>query len=412
MVFFNNIYDKLRGDKVIWFSVILLCICSLLAVYSAVGQKAYASRGGNTEYYLVKQFVLLSAGLVFMYFSYRFNYMSYSKVAPLLLLISIPLLMFTLGFGTDLNDAKRWIKIPLINQSFQTSDFAKLALIIFISRSIAKKQDVIKDFKSAFVPLIIPVVVVCVLIAPADLSTAALLFVTCILMMIIGRVSLKYVILLSLIGIATLSLLVLLGTVFPDFIRVDTWMSRVNDFLFNTGDQWQVEQSKIAIANGGVMGVGPGASMQRNFLPLPYADFIYAIICEEYGLLGAGLIITLYLTLLYRCIKMITRCPKTFGSILAIGLCLSVVMQAFANMAVSVNLLPVTGLTLPLISMGGTSILFTCVSLGIILSVSKYVEEYSATEIMEVELSVDPENNFDTDNNIGPRGRMNYENYY
>jgi len=377
-----------------------------------VGQKAYASRGGNTEYYLVKQFVLLSAGLVFMYFSYRFNYMSYSKVAPLLLLISIPLLMFTLGFGTDLNDAKRWIKIPLINQSFQTSDFAKLALIIFISRSIAKKQDVIKDFKSAFVPLIIPVVVVCVLIAPADLSTAALLFVTCILMMIIGRVSLKYVILLSLIGIATLSLLVLLGTVFPDFIRVDTWMSRVNDFLFNTGDQWQVEQSKIAIANGGVMGVGPGASMQRNFLPLPYADFIYAIICEEYGLLGAGLIITLYLTLLYRCIKMITRCPKTFGSILAIGLCLSVVMQAFANMAVSVNLLPVTGLTLPLISMGGTSILFTCVSLGIILSVSKYVEEYSATEIMEVELSVDPENNFDTDNNIGPRGRMNYENYY
>lgn len=396
----------------IWFSVILLCICSLLAVYSAVGQEAYASRGGNTEYYLVKQFVLLSAGLVFMYFSYRFNYMSYSKVAPLLLLISIPLLMFTLGFGTDLNDAKRWIKIPLINQSFQTSDFAKLALIIFISRSIAKKQDVIKDFKSAFVPLIIPVVVVCVLIAPADLSTAALLFVTCILMMIIGRVSLKYVILLSLIGIATLSLLVLLGTVFPDFIRVDTWMSRVNDFLFNTGDQWQVEQSKIAIANGGVMGVGPGASMQRNFLPLPYADFIYAIICEEYGLLGAGLIITLYLTLLYRCIKMITRCPKTFGSILAIGLCLSVVMQAFANMAVSVNLLPVTGLTLPLISMGGTSILFTCVSLGIILSVSKYVEEYSATEIMEVELSVDPENNFDTDNKIGPRGRMNYENYY
>lgn len=412
MVFFNNIYDKLRGDKVIWFSVILLCICSLLAVYSAVGQEAYASRGGNTEYYLVKQFVLLSLGLVFMYFSYRFNYMSYSKIAPLLLLVSVPLLMFTLGFGTDLNDAKRWIKIPLINQSFQTSDFAKLALIIFISRSIAKKQDVIKDFKSAFVPLIIPVVLVCILIAPADLSTAALLFVTCILMMIIGRVSLKYVILLSLIGIAALSLLVLLGTVFPDFIRVDTWMSRINDFLFNTGDQFQVNQSKIAIANGGVLGVGPGSSMQRNFLPLPYADFIYAVICEEYGLLGAGAIIALYLTLLYRCIKMITRCPKTFGSILAIGLCLSVVIQAFANMAVSVHLLPVTGLTLPLISMGGTSILFTCVSLGIILSVSKYVEEYSATELKEVELSVDPEDNFDTDNNIGPRGRMSYENYY
>ena len=412
MVLFSNIIDRLRGDKVIWFSVMIICLCSLLAVYSSVGQEAYVKRAGNTEYYLVKQFVLLCAGLVFMWVTYRFNYMSYSKIAPLLLLISVPMLIFTLGFTDDVNDARRWIKIPLINQSFQTSDFAKLALIIFISRSIAKKQDVIKDFKSAFVPLIIPVVLVCILIAPADLSTAALLFVTCLLMMIIGRVSIKYVILLTLIGIAALSLLVLLGTVFPDFIRVETWVSRVNGFLFNTADNWQVNQSKIAIANGGILGVGPGASMQRNFLPLPYADFIYAIICEEYGLWGAGMIILLYLTLLFRCIKMITRCPKTFGSILAIGLCLSIVLQAFANMAVSVNLLPVTGLTLPLISMGGTSILFTCISLGIILSVSKYVEEYSATEIMEVELSVDPETPLEEDNLIEPRGRMSYENYY
>jgi cell division protein FtsW len=322
------------------------------------------------------------------------------------------MLIFTLGFTDDVNDAKRWITIPFIDKTFQTSDLAKLALIIYVARSLAIKQEYIKDFKSAFVPLIIPVVLVCILIAPADLSTAALLFVTCLLMMIIGRVSIKYVILLTLIGIAALSLLVLLGTVFPDFIRVETWVSRVNGFLFNTADNWQVNQSKIAIANGGILGVGPGASMQRNFLPLPYADFIYAIICEEYGLWGAGMIILLYLTLLFRCIKMITRCPKTFGSILAIGLCLSIVLQAFANMAVSVNLLPVTGLTLPLISMGGTSILFTCISLGIILSVSKYVEEYSATEIMEVELSVDPETPLEEDNLIEPRGRMSYENYY
>lgn len=370
------------------------------------------SKGGNTEYYLFKQCSLLAIGFVFMYFAYRFNYMSYSKIAPILLLIAVPMLVFTLGFGDNINNAKRWISIPFINQSFQTSDFAKLALIIYIARSIAKKQDVIKDFKSAFVPLIIPIVFVCTLIAPSDLSTAALLFATCMLMMIIGRVSLKYVFLLALLGLAALSFLVLIGSVFDNLIRVDTWIARVNDFLIvddNSPRNWQINQSKIAIANGGIFGEGPGGSTQRNFLPLAYADFIYAIICEEYGLVGAFTILALYLTILFRCTKMVTRCPKTFGSILAIGLCLNVVIQAFANMAVSVHLLPVTGLTLPLVSMGGTSIIFTCVSLGIILSVSKYVEEFSVQEIMEEELSVSQEG-------VKPipaqRNRMNYENYY
>lgn len=409
MIAVSDLYDKLKGDKMIWFVVFLLGICSILAVYSAVGQEAYVSQGGNTEYYLLKQFLLISVGFVFMWFSYRFNYMSYSKIAPLLIILAIPMLLFTLGFGSDINDARRWIRIPLINQSFQTSDFAKLALIIYIARSIAKKQDVIKDFKSAFVPLIIPVVVVCMLIAPADLSTAGLLFMTCLCMMIIGRVSLRYVLLLALIGVAALSFLVLLGTIFPEVIRLETWVSRMNEFLYNADGGWQIMQSKIAIANGEIIGVGPGNSMQRNYLPLAYADFIYAIICEEYGLIGASFIVMLYITLLYRCTKMITRCPKTFGSILAIGLCLSIVTQAFANMAVSVHLLPVTGLTLPLVSMGGTSILFTCVSLGIILSVSKYVEEYSATEIMEEEQSVTEDYSL---NPIGERGRMSYENYY
>ena len=364
---------------------------------------------GNTEYYLIKQFLLLSIGLFCMYLAYRFNYMFYSKVAPILIALAVPLLIFTLFFTTGFNSARRWFTIPIINQSFQPSDLAKLALIIFIARSISKKQDVIKDFKSAFVPLIIPVILVCTLIAPADLSTAALLFTTCMLMMIIGRVSLKYVVLLAVLGIGALSLLVLLGTVFPEVIRAETWMTRVTSYLNDPDGGWQIQQSKIAIALGGVFGAGPGGSVQRNFLPESYTDFIYSIICEEYGLLGAVTIIALYVTLLYRCTKMVTRCPKTFGSILAIGLCLNVVIQAFAHMAVAVHLLPATGLTLPFVSMGGTSILFTGISLGVILSVSKYVEEYSATELKKEELAVTEE---DIQATSFARNKMKHENYY
>ncbi len=403
----NRIYDNLKGDKIIWFIVTLLALCSVLAVYSAVGHEAHFKRGGDTEYYLFKQCVLLSIGFGLMYLAYKFNYMFYSKVAPLLLFVAVPMLVFTLGFTDGINDARRWITIPFINQSFQTSDLAKLALIIFIARSIAKKQDVIKDFKTAFVPLIIPVVLVCILIAPADLSTAALLFATCLLMMIIGRISLKYLILLVVIGVAALSFLVLLGSFFDDVIRLDTWISRVQEFTTDGG--WQIKQSKIAIANGELIGVGPGNSMQRNYLPYAYADFIYAIICEEYGLFGAVVIISLYIGILYRCTKMVTKCPKTFGSILAMGLCINIVLQAMTNMAVSVHLLPVTGLTLPLISMGGTSILFTCISLGVILSVSRYVEEYSFEEIVEEEDSVAEDYKL---NPVKERRRMNYENYY
>jgi cell division protein FtsW len=405
----NNIYDNLKGDKTIWFLVTLLGICSLLAVYSAIGHIASTDRGGNTEYYLIKHGILLIVGIAAMVFSYRFNYMFYSKIAPLLLFVTVPLLILTLIFGPEINEARRWLEIPFIDQKFQTSDLARLALIMYIARSIAKKQDIIKDLKSSFVPLMIPIVVVCVLIAIADLSTAMLLFVTCLLMMIIGRVSMKYVITLGLIGIGVLSLLIVVGTFLPEVIRLETWVSRIDGFLNNTDPASQVTQAKIAIANGEIFGVGPGNSLQRNYLAYAYADFIYAIICEEYGLLGAFAVIAFYLGLLYRCTSMVTRCPKTFGSILAIGLCLNIVVQAFANMAVSVHLVPVTGLTLPIISMGGTSILFTCISMGIILSVSKYVEEYSAYEIMEEEQAVSEEK---VDKNIIGRNRLKYENYY
>lgn len=409
MISISNIYDRLKGDRSIWLIVTILVFCSLLAVYSAVGHEASLKRSGNTEYYLVKHGLLLTLGLVAMYMSYRFNYMFYSRLAPMLLLISVPLLIYTLGFGPEINDARRWLDIPLIDQRFQTSDLARLALVMYIARSIAKKQDVIKDLKSAFIPLIIPVVLVCMLIAPSDLSTALLLFMTCLLMMIIGRVSMNYIVLLAVVGAVGLAFLIILGTAFPELVRLDTWIARVNEFLGGSEGGYQIVQSKIAIASGEFFGVGPGNSLQRNYLPYAYADFIFAIICEEYGLIGAFTLVALYLGLLYRCTSMVTRCPKTFGSILAIGLCLNVVIQAFANMAVSVNLVPVTGLTLPIISMGGTSILFTCISLGIILSVSRYVEEYSAFEKMEEEQSISEEK---MDKNIIGRNRLKYENYY
>lgn len=368
-------YDLLKGDKAIWLIVILLGLFSILAVYSATGSMAYKMRDGNTEYYLIQQLIFVILGFTLLYFSYRLNYNFYSKLAPILLIIAIPLLLFTLFYGTEVNEARRWLTIPWIDKTFQVSDFAKIALIIYVARAIGKKQEYIKDFNQAFLPIIIPVVIVCGLIAPADFSTAGLLFVTCLLMMFIGRVSMRFVLLLLLMGVGLFGLLVLLGSVFPELVRLETWVSRYSEFMNESSGWSQIQQSKIAIANGELFGVGPGNSIQRNYLPYAYADFIYAIICEEYGFVGSVVVLGLYLWLLMRCISMITNCPKAFGAVLAMGLCLNIVIQAFANIAVSVHLLPVTGLTLPIISMGGTSVLFTCISLGIILSVSKYVEE-------------------------------------
>ncbi len=358
-----------------WLVVAILFIVSLLSVYSSISSMAFKFRDGNTEYYLFKHLVMLCIGGGMAYFSYRLHYMQYNKIAPLLLFIAIPLLIFTLFFTESVNEANRWITIPWINMNFQTSDFAKLALIIFVARSLASKQEYIKDLKGAFLPIIVPVFIVCGLIAPADLSTAMLLFATCMMMMFIGRISLKYVFLLLLAGVLLLSLLIIIGTVFPEFTRLETWMTRITDFAYAPDSNAQVLSSKKAIADGGIFGVGPGNSVQKNFLYSAFADFIYAIVCEEYGFFGGMIIIGLYLWLLFRCISIVTQCPKAFGAILAMGLCLNIVIQAFANIAVSVQLLPATGVTLPLVSWGGTSILFTCISVGIILSVSRYVEE-------------------------------------
>jgi len=371
----QSTYYNLKGDRSVWLIVALLSLFSMLIVYSTSGSEAYkynASHG--TEYYLIRQLVFIGAGLTLMYTAYKLHYMVYAKLAPILMVIAAPLLVYTALFGEKINDASRWIKIPILELSFQTSDFAKIALIMFVARSLAIRQDYIKSFKDAFLPIIAPVILFCALIAPSNLSTAALLFITAFIMMFVGRISLKYVILLMVLGVAVFAGIFIVGQYFPDHFRVDTWISRIHDFLYSDGG-YQIQQSKVAIAEGGFLGVGPGNSNQRNFLPFAYADFIYAIICEEYGFLGGAFLLLLYLWLLFRTISLVTRSPKTFGAMLAMGLMLNIVITAFANIAVAVKLVPATGLTLPMISMGGTSFLFTCLSFGIILSVSRYVEQ-------------------------------------
>lgn len=373
----TRIYAELKGDRAIWSVLAVLALFSLLAVYSATGTLAYKNMSGNTEAYLVKHFLIIVGGLFLTYLAHLMHYTKYSRWAPALILASIPLLVYTIAFGEDINDARRWIAVPFAGITFQTSDFAKLALIIYVARAISSKQEYIKDFQSAFLPIILPVLIICGLIAPADLSSAILLFVTCIIMMFVGRVAMQYIGLLFLLGIVVFAGLILLGEFFPEVVRSDTWVSRVREYMDNPKGVYQVQQAKIAMANGEWIGLGPGNSIQRNYLPSSYADFIYAIIVEEYGILGGTAIILLYVLLFFRATRLVTKSPKAFGAMLVMGLSVSLILQAFINIAVAVHLVPVTGVTLPMLSMGGTSILFTCIAFGMILSVSKYIESVS-----------------------------------
>lgn len=405
-----KLLTKTRGDKVIWALVFLLVLISLLVVYSATGSLAYKMYKGNTEVYLFKQITFIAIGFCVIYFAHRVNYTIYSKVAKILFLLSIPLLLYTLLFGVTLNEGSRWIKLPIINMTMQTSDLAKLALFMFLARLLSRKQNKIKDFKKGFLPVIIPIAVTCMLIAPANLSTALLLGASCMLLLFIGRVSTKHL-MLTMAGALIPVLFLVMAAVIKHksggeeevtgsaaakekssklFARVDTWISRVENFMYggkeaDNDNSYQTNQAKIAIAKGGVMGAGPGNSEQRNFLPQAYNDFIYAIIIEEYGLLGGAFIIFIYLVFLYRSIRLFKKCPYAFGAFLALGLSFTLVIQAMANMAVNVNLFPVTGVTLPLVSMGGSSFLFTCLSIGIILSVARNVEQLEGKKQQEAQ---------------------------
>jgi len=371
----NWLLNKTKGDVVIWMIIFILSAFSLLAVYSSTGSLAYRYNGGNTEYYLFKHLLLLIFGLTTTYLCHLIDYRYYSRIAQILLFLSIPLLILTYFLGLDVNQAKRWLVVPGINITFQTSDLAKLALIMFTARMLSKRQGVIKDFKRAFLPIMGSITLVCGLIAPADFSTAAILFTVCCFLLFIGRVSFKYLALLLGSGILLMTLYISIISFTSAEARVITWENRIENFVNDNEGSYQTQQAKIAIASGGLLGKGPGNSTQRNFLPNPYSDFIYAIIVEEYGIVGGLFILFLYLLLLYRTIRIVMKSPRAFGALLAVGLSLSLVFQAMINISVTVHLLPVTGLTLPFVSMGGTSLLFTSISLGIILSVSKNIEE-------------------------------------
>lgn len=371
----GKILEKIKGDKIIWMVVILLSVFSLLAVYSSTGTLSYRFRGGNTEYYILKHFFIMLMGLFLMFLAHKINYSYYSRLSQLALFIAIPLLALTLFRGTTINEANRWLTLPVINISFQSSDLAKLALIMYLCRVLSKNQEMIRNLNSFLLPVIVPVLMVCGLILPANFSTAAILFATSILIMFVGGVNLRYILSIMGMGVVALSIFLLVIMNMPERGRVGTWQNRIEQFTSGSGDSYQSDQSKIAIATGGIFGKLPGNSTQRNFLPHAYSDFIYAIIIEEYGLAGGIFILLLYLILLYRGIRIAQKSPGTFGALLAAGLSFSLVFQALINMAVTVDLLPVTGQPLPLISMGGTSLWFSSLAIGIILSVSRKIEE-------------------------------------
>ena len=369
------------GDRIIWAVIVVLSLYSLLSVYSTSGILVFRNPGSSPTYYVFRHGVLLVAGLFMVYLTHLIPYRYFSRLSQLFVIIAVPLLIATLFFGEDVNQASRRLEVPVFGFTFQTSDFAKLALIMYVARLLSQKQNEIKDLKKAFLPIIIPIGIVCVLIMPEDLSTALILLTTCVILMYIGRIKTSQLILLCLAGIFVIGSYAGISMLAEKEGRVGTWQSRIESYFGKETENYQVEQAKIAVASGGILGKFPGNSTQRNFLPHSYSDFIYAVIIEEYGLLLGGIpILLMYLILLYRAGVLVRKSTRTFPAFLAVGLTLGLVLQAMVHMAVAVNLLPVTGQPLPLVSMGGTSRILTSVSLGIILSVSKGIQEQQGIE--------------------------------
>jgi cell division protein FtsW len=361
----------IKGDRIIWIVILTLLVISLLSVYSSTGSLAYQHRSGNTFYYLFRQLKFILLGLLIIYFVHLIPYRAFSKVSVFALYLSIPLLLLTLVAGTNINEATRWLQIPGTGLTIQPSDFAKIALVMYVAKILSVNQNNIKDFRGVFGKISIAIVGTCVLILPANFSTAAIIFATAFSLMFVGRIPVRYLALLVFTGVFALSIFVGGALLLNKEGRISTWKNRIEAYMDGEGDNYQADQAKVAIVQGGMFGKGPGNSTQRNLLPHPYSDFIYAIIIEEYGsLIGGALMVALYLWLFFRAGLIVRRSKSTYGAFLAFGLSLGLVLQAFVNMAVAVGLVPVTGQTLPLVSMGGSSIFFTSLATGMILSVS------------------------------------------
>lgn len=374
MVRIKDWLDKnLQGDRVIWAVVFALSMISILVVYSSIGTLAYRNMD-SPEWYLFKHTITVFVGLAAMWFAHKVDYRYYSRLSKVALWISIPLLIYTFTNGTTINDAARWISLPM-GLTFQPSDFAGLALIVNLASMLAKRQQNIGDIKDSLIPILFWCGTICGLIALTNMSTAVLLLLTCGLIMFIGRVPMRYLAMLLFVGI-------LFGTLAFKFgVRGGTVKSRIQNFTEVIQGKrdlpFQARHARIAVATGGLSGKGPGNSDQRNILPHPYSDFIYAIVIEEYGLVGGTVFVVLYLILLHRGMKAAYNSERAFGGLLSAGLSFDIVCQAMVNMGVVVGLGPITGQPLPLVSMGGTSMVFTGVALGIILSVSRGEQDTS-----------------------------------
>jgi cell division protein FtsW len=376
----KKIFQHIKGDRTIWAIFAALAIFSFMPVYSASTNLVYVVGAGSTFGYLVKHMVLLIMGFAVLYGVHKIPYRYFSGGSVLMMPIVIVLLIYTLAQGTMISgaNASRWIRIPFVGIGFQTSTLAGLVLMVFVARYLARNKEKEIIFKQSLIQLWLPVGLVLFLILPANFSTTAIIFTMILVLVFVGGYPLKYIGFILATGILALSFFVLIAKAFPDAMpnRVQTWQSRIVSFSSAEGkDAYQVEKAKIAIATGGPLGVGPGKSIQKNFLPQSSSDFIYAIIVEEYGLLGAVLVIFIYFLLLFRVFVVLRTTATVFGMLLVIGVGLPIVFQATINMAVATSLFPVTGQTLPLISSGGTSIWMTCFALGMILSVSTSKQE-------------------------------------
>lgn len=376
----KSILNNIRGDKTIWAIVAILAILSFMPVYSASTNLVYVVGKGSTLGYLIKHMVLLLMGFGIIYGVHKIPYRYFSGGSVLMLPIVIILLIVTIAQGTTIGgaNASRWIRIPFVGIGFQTSTLAGLVLMIYVARYLAKNKEKVIKFKESLVQLWSPVALILILILPANFSTTAIIFSMILLIAFVGNYPLKYLAFILGSGVLILLFFILIVKAFPDAMpnRVQTWQNRIENFSSkDTKDSYQVEKAKIAIASGEMFGVGPGKSVQKNFLPQSSSDFIFAIIIEEYGLLGSIVIVFIYFLLLFRIFIVIRNTTTIFGTLLVIGVGCPIIFQAIINMAVATNLFPVTGQTLPLISSGGTSIWMTCFALGIILSVSASKEE-------------------------------------
>ncbi len=377
----SQIVSKIKGDRALWAVVALMAIYSFLPVYSASSNLVYVVGKGTTLGYLVKHGLMLFLGFAIIYGVHKIPYHYFKGLSIIAMMAVIPLLIYTLFQGTVIEgaNASRWIRIPFVGMTFQTSTLASVVLMVYVARYLSKIEDKKIRFKESLLPLWLPVFVIVVLILPANFSTAAILFVMVLSLTFLGGYPFKYLVLVVGSAVVFLTLFVLLAKSFPDAFpnRVDTWMHRVDSFFDDepTEADYQIERAKTAIAIGGVVNFAPGKSVMKHLLPQSSSDFIYAIIVEEYGLLGGVFLMLLYLFLLFRIVVIANKGDTVFGKLLVIGVGLPIVFQALINMAVAVELFPVTGQTLPLISSGGTSVWMTCLAIGIILSVSKKREE-------------------------------------